>query len=343
MQTLDTHRNALKEWWNVARDDFAELERANNGGRKMPEVRHELLTTLKDKLVPLCVLDEFKSAGVFVNWWQQIRYDLKTVVSMGWPHMLIPNEFLIAAFFQSNVNAIEELETQISELQTELAEAVQTAQEVIAYEPDEDKKVTSKVIKSALKALIDDLKDSMGSSAKRERDGLQTQDATIKKIEKQIRNNKFALKGEASELALKVQLKRLGSEGFKIENQELIQQVESQMAKLDPDNHTDKKKINALNKDKALLEGRIAKTDVVLEAIGGQLTDDEIKHLILKKLYDIASGELERYLNAEMRQLVSGVEKLWSKYAVSTQEMEQSRVFTQERLNRFLEGLGYLK
>ena len=97
---MDTHRNALEQWWSVARDDFAELERANHGGRKMPEVRHELLTALKDKLVPLDVLDEFKSAGVFVNWWQQNRYDLKTIVSIGWHHTLIPDEYLIAAFFQ---------------------------------------------------------------------------------------------------------------------------------------------------------------------------------------------------------------------------------------------------
>ena len=81
----------------MARDDFAQLR----DGKKMPEVRHELLTTLKSKLVPLGVLDEFKSAGVFVNWWQQIRYDLKTIVSTGWHHTLIPDEYLIAAFFQA--------------------------------------------------------------------------------------------------------------------------------------------------------------------------------------------------------------------------------------------------
>lgn len=51
------------------RDDFAQLR----DGKKMPEVRHELPTTIKDKLIPLGVLDEFKSA-VFVNWWRQIRY-----------------------------------------------------------------------------------------------------------------------------------------------------------------------------------------------------------------------------------------------------------------------------
>ena len=341
VQTLDTHRNALEQWWSVARDDFAELERANHGGRKMPEVRHELLTALKDKLVPLCILDEFKRAGVFVNWWQQNRYDLKTIVSMGWHHTLIPDEYLIAAFFQSEADAIEELEARIGELQTELAEAVETAQEVAAYEPDEDEKVTAAVMKKALKNLIDDLKDSSGLSAQRERDDLKGQDALIKKIENQIRVSKSALKEKTSELNLKIQLKRLGGEGFKAESRGLIQQVEAQLAMLDPGDKTDKNKINALNKDKAALQERIAKTDAMLKTINGQLTDDEAKHLILKKLYDIASTELERYLNAEMRHLVSGVENLWSKYAISNRKMESERKETLRVLDGFMSELGY--
>ena len=340
VHTLDTHRNTLEEWWSVARDDFAELERANHGGRKMPEVRHDLLDTLKAKLVPLGVLDEFKSAGVFVNWWQQNRYDLKTIVSTGWHHTLIPDDYLIAAFFQSDADAIEELETRISELQTELAEAVEAAQEVAAYEPDEDEKVTATVMKKALKALVDDLKDSAGASAKQELARLKAQDTAIKRIEKKIKESKVALKDKTGELALKIQLKRLGGEGFTAENKELIQQVEAQLARHDT---IDKKKIAALHRDKAALEERITKTDAILETINGQLTDDEAKRLILKKLYDIASAELERDLNAEMRNLVSGVENLWSKYAVSSQEMGQSLVFTQERLDGFLEGLGYFK
>ncbi len=80
------------------------------------------MITLKDKLVPLGVLDEFKSAGVFVNWWQQIRYDLKTIISTGWHHTLIPDDYLIAEFFQTEAAAIEELEGQIGQLQSELAE-----------------------------------------------------------------------------------------------------------------------------------------------------------------------------------------------------------------------------
>ena len=342
VQTLEIHRNALEQWWGVARDDFGELERANHGGRKIPEVRHELLTTLKEKFVPLGILDEFKSAGVFVNWWQQIRYDLKTIVSTGWHHTLIPDEYLVAAFFQGDADAINELEADIDELQTELAEAVETAQEIAAHEPDEGEKVTATVIKKALKVLIDDLKNSKGASAKEELDRLKAQDATIKKIEKKIKDSRSALKGKTSDLEFKIQLKRLGGEGFKTESRALIQQIESQLVKLDLGNKTDKKKINALNKDKSALEQHIAKTNAVLEAINGQLTDDKAMRLILQKLYDIVGIELERYLNAEMRQLIFGVENLWSKYALSSQIIERKRQDTLGKVHEFFNELGYL-
>jgi type I restriction enzyme M protein len=89
-KTLTAHHDVLEAWWSVARNDFAQLR----DGKKMPEVRLELLTTIKSRLIPFGVLDEFQSAGVFVNWWQQIRYDLKTIVSTGWHHTLIPDAYL---------------------------------------------------------------------------------------------------------------------------------------------------------------------------------------------------------------------------------------------------------
>ncbi len=345
-QTLAIHREVLEQWWDVAQHDFAQLERSKTGngsGRKMPDVRQELLITLKDKLVPLGVLDEFKSAGVFVNWWQQIRYDLKTIISTGWHHTLIPDDYLIAEFFQTEAAAIEELEGQIGQLQSELAEAVEAAQEAIAYEPDEEEKVTAAVIKKALKDLIDDLKGNTGKTAQRELDELKKQDAAIKKIETQIKDAKAALKEKAAELELKIELKRLGAEGFTAESRELIRQVESQIAPLNPRNKEEGKKIAALQKDKAVLEARIGQTDTLLAEIGGPLTDEQAKRLILKKLYDIASAELERYLNAEKRGLVQGVENLWNKYAVSSRDIEQQRQETMGQLNGFLKGVGYLK
>lgn len=145
-----------------------------------------------------------------------------------------------------------------------------------------------------------------------------------------------------SVLELKLQLKRLGGDGFTAENQELIRQVDKEKAGLDAENKTDKKKIDALKKDKAALKARIAKTDALIGEISGKLTDKEAKHLILKKLYDLAGRELKRYLNTEKRALIQGVENLWNKYAVSSRKQEQQREKTLDELNGFLKGLGYL-
>jgi type I restriction enzyme M protein len=338
-QTISAHHEALEAWWAVARHDFAGLR----DGKKMPEVRHELLTALKAKLTPLTVLDEFKSAGVFVNWWQQIRYDLKTIISTGWHHALIPDEYLIAEYFQTEADEIEMLEAQISEAQSELTEAVEAAQEVAAYEPEEDETVTAIVIKKVLKELIDDLRGSTGDSARKELESLQAQEKAIAAIEKRIKENRATLKIKTDELEHKLQLKRLGGDDFKAENQELFRQVDAQLANLDNNNKDDKKKITALNKDKTALEARLAKTAAILTAIGGQLTEEEARRLILKKLYDLANNELSRYLNAEKRGLIFVVENLWDKYAVSSRELEIERNKTLKELDGFLKGLGYLE
>ena len=328
-RTLAAHFEALAAWWKVARDDFAQLQYAQNaavnGARKTPEVRHELLATLKDKLVPLKVLDEFKSAGVFVNWWQQIRFDLKTIVSIGWHHSLIPDDYLIRAFFQAEAEEIESLEASIGQAQGELAEAVESAQEVAAYEPDEGEKVSAAVLKKVLKSLIADLKDSPGDSARKELERLREQDRILKAIETRIKKARAALKDKTVELKLKLQFKRVGTQDYQAETQALIKQVDARLADLDPQNKEDKKKITALNNDKKALAKRIAHADALLAQIDGQLSEEKARELILAKLYDIAHTELERYLNAEKRNLVLGIENLWDKYAVSSRELGRRR------------------
>ena len=144
------------------------------------------------------------------------------------------------------------------------------------------------------------------------------------------------------ELELKLQLKRVGGDEFKAENLQLIREVDAQVATLSADNKEEKKKITALEKDKATLKARVAKTNTLLTLIGGQLTENEAKTLILQKLYDLANAELSRYLNAEKRRLVQVTETLWDKYAVSSRTLESDRADTLNTLNCFLAGLGYI-
>ena len=307
----------------------------------MPEVRHALLDTLKAKLVPLKVLDEFRSAGVFVNWWQEIRFDLKTIVSTGWHHSLIPDEYLVGAFFREEADEIERLEAGIGEAQGELIEAVDTAGEVAAWEPDEGEKATAAVMKKALKALINDLKDSTGPSARKELKRLQEQDRNIKAIEKPLREAKAALKDKSAELKRKLRFKRTGVKDDKAGMQALIDQVDARLAALDPEDRADKRKAAALGQDRDVLVERIARAEALLAEIGGEISEDEACGLILAKLYDVVHAELERYLGAERRGLVLGIVSLWEKYAVSSRELEAERDATLEKLDGYLQDLGY--
>ncbi len=115
------------------------------------------------------------------------------------------------------------------------------------------------------------------------------------------------------------------------------------MADLDPGKKSDKRKVTALNQDKTALKARLDKTDAILTAIGGRLTEAQARELILKKLYALVANELNRYLNAEKRRLIAVVENLWDKYAVSSRELEARRAETLKTLEGFLNGLGYLE
>ncbi|MDE0282896.1 MAG: N-6 DNA methylase [Gammaproteobacteria bacterium] len=342
LHALTQHHDALESWWSVAREDFAQLQDSRNGSKKMPEVRHELLTTLKDKLVPLGVLDEFKSAGVFVNWWQQIRYELKTIISTGWHHSLIPDDYLISDYFQTEADAIEALEGTIVETQGMLSEAVETAQEASGYEPDEDEKVTATIIKKFLKVLIDDLKDTTGASARRELNNLTDQDKIIKAIEKRIKDAKETLKEKVAELELKLEVKRHGADDSKAKVLSLVAQVDARLSEMDPKNKSDKGAITALNKDKEALSTQLDKIDAELKSIGGQISEADARRLILKKIYDIAHAELDRYFNVEKRVLVRAVENLWEKYALSRRTLEATHAEAMHTLDSFLKDLRYV-
>lgn len=341
---LAGHHSALEQWWQIARDDFAQLRE----GRKLPDVRSELLSTLKHKLQPLGVLDEFKSAGVFVNWWQAIRYDLKTVVSTGWHHTLIPDSYLIAEYFQKEADEIEALEGKINEAQGELAEAVDAAAEAANYEPEEaegeegEPKLTAAVIKKYLKALIDDLADARTDSARKERKQYYDLRDGIGAIEKRIKDHKSRLKIKEGELEQKLQLKRIGAEEAIAETKTIIAHAQGVMQSLNPAVKDQKKKLTALQNDLVALEKRLARIDGLLAAIDGQLSEADSKRLILKKLHDLASKELLRYLNAEKRALLAIVENLWDKYAVSSQSLEKGRESTLKTLKGYLADLGYL-
>ena len=101
------------------------------------------------------------------------------------------------------------------------------------------------------------------------------------------------------------------------------------------------KRRQALAADVATLQARIESVLATLREIGGPITAEEARELILQKHHDWVAGHLQRYAQAEERALFAIFENLFAKYATSTATLESQRQATLGELQGFLGRLGY--
>jgi len=356
---------ALAKWWKTAQHDFSELapqpEESNvqeGGGfvtltdTRLPKVRLILMDQMVDSLVPLGVLDHYQARGVFVNWWDSIRYDLKTITSIGWSPTLIPEPMIIDRFFAKERDAIAATEQAIAEAESAVAEAVESAQAVLEYEPDEDETVNAALMRSELAAEIGD--DETSAATKPFREALNT----LKTAEATLKAHKDELKRLEEELELKVEFKLFGTEDRLEEKTTLKEAAEAELTQLGgPLPETAKKakgepkpskaekaaldRRKALAKDIATLKATLTRYLNLVHEIGGIITTEQARELILEKHHRLVADCLTRYVQAEERALFALFENLFTKYATSADTLESARQDTLAELQGFLSKLGY--
>jgi type I restriction enzyme M protein len=268
------HRDELNKWWAGVRPEIEGFYGNNN----LWEFRNRAIQRLKQRLVPLGVLDEFKVAGIFVNWWEELRYDFKTIISVGWSKNLIDNEMIRNRFFNKESEEIEELESNISEVEGQITELFDEVEE---WDEEEQGNKTTKKLKEYLKSLIEDLDSSDSETAKKEMEKWRGLIEKIEQRDRELKKLRKTLRTKQAELEKKIEEKR----------------------------HS--------------------------------LTEPEAKELILERFYALISEHLEKYLNAEKRELVRIFEKLWDKYKVSLKDLKKERDLKFKELDEFLTNLGY--
>lgn len=357
VETLELNRSILSQWWEQAREDFARLAPRNENGAsanhsahdshgayltlhgdKLPEVRRTLIDSLKAELIPLKVLDEFQTAGVFVNWWDSIKYDLKTIMTIGWSPTLIPDQYMINQFFRAEAEEIERLEIAINTAETSLEEATESAQELLEYELDEEETLSPALMKDQLNGAIKESADP--TEAKPYKDALKA----ITDAEKERRDRKKELGDKQYDLEIKIALKKFGPEDETIDARRLLDQAQKEADELEALPSMDasqKKKLAALKKDNKTLTERIAAIQRLSESVGGVISETEARELILLKHHDWVIEQLQRYLGAETRSVLNDFENLWDKYAVSVRQIEGSQNEIEAKLDQFLSSLKY--
>lgn len=274
-ETYDRHFHKLNEWWADVEKDIEAFPKNNNN---LWNFREKALKSLKEKLLPLGLLDEFKIAGVFVNWWEDLKYDFKTVVSSGWSKMLIDDEMIERKFFVKDLEEMEEIEGNIAQTEGELNEILE---EVEDWDEEEQGQKTAGKVKEFLKQIINDLLSSK-------------QEAAIKEAKKW---------------------------------QDLIRRIDEKDKEL--------KKINKeLKQKQQTLEESVKQKRETLP-------EEEAKELLLEKFKETLKQGLEKYINAEKKEVIKIFEKLWDKYKISLKQLITERDKEVKKLNEFLKQLGY--
>jgi type I restriction enzyme M protein len=347
IKTVGDMRESVSNWWLKEREEFA---RVRGGNGHMSAVRRNLLASLKTLILEKNVLDEFQAAGVFVNWWTDIKYDLKTISSQGWMPYLVPREFYVTTYFQAEQERIDETSRLIAEKQGELQEAIETVEYESETDEDEtEKEITAKIMKDYLSGQIKELKKQ--EDAEDILAELQLQLAVIKRIENDIKQAKKTFKELQTDLETKIEYKMYGVDDEKIELQEMLRDSRRLLEEVEAFGESDKvalkrnrtRLINDIKADIAKMEATLDGLDAFLESIGGVITDSECRELILQKHHDFVQFELTQYLNAELRKVVAGFEGLFDKYAVSLQQLDQTRGKAAKSLSKFLSELGYIE
>jgi len=129
----------LESWWN----DAAKAIENFPGQNHLAEFRRHFQNTLLQALLPVGVLDEFQIAGIFANWWEAVRYDFKTIVAAGWSVNLIPNEYILNAFFQQEQAEIEHIQDELAQYDDEIEEIISQ----LEIEPEVDDEGKEKPLK----------------------------------------------------------------------------------------------------------------------------------------------------------------------------------------------------
>lgn len=311
-ETILKHKDRLKEWWNEVNPKIERFRGNNN----LWDFRIKAIKGLKEALMPLGLLDEFRVSGIFVNWWEELKYDFKTIVSAGWSKNLIEDDRIKDKYFKAEVEEIEELESKIAEAEGELNELLE---EVEDWDEEEQGSKTTNKVKQYLEEEIKDIllvpknqkwnKNFLPALTKF--NGEPLSDMTKKMIREmwQLHEKIDDKNKELSKWQRKLKSKTEELEGIYRKDKNTGQQVKVKEGKID-------RKRNSL-------------------------TESEAKGLLLEKFYDIVEEQLNRHLNAEKKEIIKIFENLWDKYKVSLAALKEERDEETKKLDEFLEKLGY--
>ena len=201
IEVYSKHTDKLKEWFKELNPEIENFPKKNN----LWFFRNNALNSLKEKLIPLNAIDEFKVAGIFVNWWEELFYDFKSTIADGFNKNLIEDESIKMKFFSNIFTEIENCEGKITLVEGEINDLLEEDED---WDDEEQGTKTSGKVKEHINETIKDLKQNPNEFAIKEMEKWVGLNSRIEDKEKELKTLRKELKSLVEELKSKVMEKR---------------------------------------------------------------------------------------------------------------------------------------
>ena len=316
-------------WWQLHSPSLGELPKT----KEVMELRAEFLSSFVDSLQSVGLLDRFKVAGVVASWWDEVKYELRT---------LAESDFggLVDSWVDTIKDALEQ-DDEDKKNQTEFDPLNHKL--VVRLMPDYLEEITEA---EANIAELEQQKEAFEGGEEAEvEEGEATEEESeavnfAKELDTRLKTLKNAIKEPRKEIRTLKKSPLLSADKI-AELKAFVEPMEAEIADIEAQLEPYKEIKKHLVAAKAKL--RTLKNELVerLQAARAALTDEECQGLVLSIFKDGLISELERYVTAHRQQIIVAVEKWWDKYRVTLQDIEAERDTAAKRLTDFLNGLGY--
>jgi len=306
-------QKAIAGWW---KKNLAEIERLPET-KNVFELRRHCIDSLAKTLTSQGILTTHQVRGSVAGYIKTLESDLQSIAASGWGAELIPEEQILQSQFPEVLAQIENDQTRIAELEGLFAAANETE--------DEDADLENVDTENGVlpKALVKSLKDERKLLA-----------GEVKEAKKKMQQRSKAAKQGALFEDAETATEAADDEAIGLEKWERIEAIDQQLerhAALDTELKKLKANIREVEKQK----------DEMIAAARAKITEDEAKTLILERFRNLLTEQFEGYLRQYQRSFIAAVENLWQKYAETTKQILAERDREAEKLNAFLEELGY--
>jgi type I restriction enzyme M protein len=305
----------LNKWWDENISVIEALPKSKN----VFQLQRAFLDSISNALIGQKILDLHQIRGAFASYMTDLKSDFQSIAASGWGAELIPDQQILQSQFPDELEQIEQDKSRLAEL-----EGLFAAADEEDYDPSESEEgILPKEMVAGLKG---DRKLLNGQSQKlaKELNGL-NQD--IKRM----------TKARYSEKDIQTEQTKAGDiEGKFVRIQEQIADIDQRLTKHE-------ELAGELKNLKAKIRQVENKQNELVDAAREKISNTEAKQLILQRFYDELADKYTNYLRQFQRAFISAVENLWDKYAVTAKQILAKRDIAAQKLNAFLEELGYDK